>query len=76
MSIKKKSWILLGIFLWGLPTAIFLSLLLAVKKPGTWETQSFQSSIFFKSLTFITPVFIVLGIVYGLFMHQLAHKGK
>jgi hypothetical protein len=75
MNIKKSSWILLGIFLWGIPTAIFLSLLLAVKKPGTLlEAQDFQQSIFLKSLYFTVPIFSIMGTFYGLWMDNQTKK--
>jgi hypothetical protein len=63
---------LLGIFLWGIPTAVFLSLLLAVKKPGTWlESQAFNQTVFVKSLFITMPIFIVGGILYGLYMNKM-----
>jgi hypothetical protein len=76
--IKKTSWVFLGIFLWGIPTAVFLSLLLAVKKPGTWlESQTFDQAVFIKSLFITVPIFVVGGILYGLFMNKMTgHKSK
>ncbi len=75
MPIKKSSWILVGIFLWGVPTAVFLSILLAVKKPGTWfESQAFQSSVFTKSLLLTLPLFMIIGIILGLWLNRWISK--
>lgn len=75
MNIKKSSWILVGIFLWGIPTAIFLSLLLAVKKPGSWDAQDFQMATFTHSLILTIPTFILFGVLYGLWMNgQMSKK--
>ena len=75
MRVKKSSWILLGIFLWGIPTAIFLSLLLAVKKPGTFlEAQDFQQATFLKSLIFTIPTLTIFGVLYGLWMDSQTKK--
>lgn len=74
MSIKKQAWVFVGILLWGIPTAVFLSCFLAVLKPGTWEAQPFQDDVFYNAATILTPIFIVFGFCFGLLMDRIGRK--
>ena len=75
MAINKGAWMIVGIFLWGVPLGILLPFMSAFFKPGSWsELQSFQPDIFMRNLFITFPIFIVLGICYGLWMHRLSQK--
>jgi hypothetical protein len=67
--ISKASWIMVGVLLWGIPTAIFFAMFLAVLKPGSWDQiQPFDLHVFFQKLLWTLPIFAIGGLVYGLFM--------
>lgn len=75
MKITKTHWILIGIFLWGIPTAVFGAAFLAVIKPGHFpESQPFDNVVFVKMLIILAPIFIIIGLLYGVLMSKLGQK--
>ena len=73
--IRKWSWMLVGVLLWGVPLGLTIPFLSAFLKPGHWsEIQEFQQDIFLHNLFIFFPIFIGLGMVYGLWMYRLSQK--
>ncbi len=77
-EIKKGSWMLVGIFLWGIPTGALCSLVTAFLKPGSFsEIQSFQMAVFVNNCIVFVPLFAFLGGILGLLMFKMgAHHYK
>ena len=77
MSIRKSLWLLVGVILWGVPLGITIPFLSAFLTPENWgEIHSFQPEVFIKNLFIFFPIFVALGLCYGLWMHYLSQKSK
>ena len=75
MPIKRVAWIIVGVFLWGIPTGIMFSAFAAMLNPQSFfEMQPFNGEIFFKSLYRFVPLFTVLGVLLGLILAQMTRQ--
>jgi len=73
--IIRDTWLFVGVVLWGIPTALFASLILAFidfkSFPGT---QIFHLTIFIKYLIILAPLFIFLGVLIGILMFHISRN--
>lgn len=71
------SWILVGVFLWGLPTGLAVSMFLAsVSFQGGAHVTGLQMNLLAASCLWVLPIFIVLGVVVGLIMGKLSEQAR
>ncbi|MBZ0165660.1 MAG: hypothetical protein K8I00_02555 [Candidatus Omnitrophica bacterium] len=71
------SWILVGIFLWGLPTGFAVSLFLAsVSFQGGAHVTGLQGDHLAASCLWILPLFMGLGVVVGIIMGRLSEQAR
>jgi len=69
MKINRNLWLFVGIVLWGIPTGVFLSLIIGSLKSGTLlEFGGFDEARFFKSLFISVPIFAFCGFIFGSYM--------
>lgn len=75
MPIKRVAWIIVGVFLWGIPTGIMFSAFAAMFNPESFfEMRAFDSKVFFQSLYRFVPLFTVLGVLLGLILAQMTRQ--
>ncbi|MCA9408882.1 MAG: hypothetical protein KC733_09340 [Candidatus Omnitrophica bacterium] len=75
--INKRSWILVGIFLWGLPTALACAIITTFTNPRmNFQFRDFQIDIFLHNVFIYFPIFISIGMLLGLFMYRLSPNNK
>jgi len=75
MEHGKSTWVIVGICLWGIPTASLLALMNAFRKPETWvEIQPFQLSVFLNTLAYAVPVCCFFGVMIGLLIYKLGEN--
>ncbi len=75
MNSLSISWILVGIFLWGLPTGLALSFLLgSITLEGGLQIVGLQAEVFARNCAVILPLFIIAGIGLGVAMGRLCER--
>lgn len=75
MRLTQKNWMIVGIFLWGIPTGIFLAMLLAALEPGKLtQLRTFETENFLQYCLWTVPLFGLLGIGYGYVMNAASRR--
>jgi len=75
LIMNKKTWVLIGIILWALPTGLIVSYFLTViSLDQELVIVDFQKKIFFRNLMIAMPIFITMGIMYGVKMYNKSQK--
>ena len=76
MTIKKETWISVGVLLWGIPISVFSSIYCAFLKAGTLtEIQDFSWPTFIQTILISLPICMLVGALLGLGMYRLGQKG-
>ena len=77
MNGLTSSWVLVGIFLWGMPTGFVLSFLLAsVSWDGGLHISGWQAETFGRNCLVLLPLFAAGGIGLGLTMGRMCERAR
>lgn len=69
------SWVMVGVLLWGLPTAFGLCFMLAnISSDGGLHFVPFQGEVFVKATAWLLPLFIFGGIGLGMMMGRMCER--
>ncbi len=75
MQIDKKTWMLVGIFLWGVPTGVLAALITTLKQSKlVADAVRFDLDMFLNNLLVFVPLFALVGTIFGLIIFRVSTK--
>ena len=75
--IEKRTWILVGMFLWGVPTGLLVTLFIViVKSKDSFGLNSFNWDLFSHAAFILVPLFVIFGIILGIIFHKLSQRSS
>lgn len=77
MTISRNAWMLVGILLWGIPTGIITSLMMAIYQSRSLSGgYLFSYDDFLRNVSLTMPVFCIMGLAIGLVMFNVGKNAK
>ena len=71
------AWVLVGLFLWGLPTGIGLAFMLAnLSFQGGLKVAEFEVTTFTGLCGKLLPLFLIAGVFLGIYMGRMCERAR